>query len=283
MMSGQPEGHKLSAATYAAGNDFAKAALWTEGGLTSYGLKLIAMITMTIDHMALLWLRIYANSFGTAVYIGFDNGWDTLYTNMRGIGRLAFPIYGFLLVEGFHHTRSVKKYIGRLFILAIISEIPFDFMVSTMFVDMMHCNVMWTLLIALIAMAGVDFCSRHLNGSPIDFLWRIAMAVIYLAAVVVGYWCHVDYRKGGVACILLIYALYGSSRKEHAIAVFAGALILACTSARIELCSLIACIPVYFYKGERGNAGPVAKRVCNWYYPLHIFVLDLVAYLGVLF
>lgn len=90
-------------------------------GLSQEGLKLIACVTMLIDHIgATLVMQLLRNA---NAYI--PELW-TLYCTMRVIGRVAFPIYSFLLVEGFHHTRDVKKYVGRLGIGMLLSEIPFD-------------------------------------------------------------------------------------------------------------------------------------------------------------
>ena len=83
-------------------------------GLTSSDLKWIAIISMLVDHFA---VAIYANMA--------DYQFD-IYRVMRGIGRIAFPIYCFLLVEGFCHTHDVKRYISRCFLFAVISEVPFD-------------------------------------------------------------------------------------------------------------------------------------------------------------
>ena len=80
------------------------------GELTGTQLKVIALVTMIIDHIGVVLLE--PNS--------------VVYWVARSIGRLAFPIYCFLLVEGFIHTRNVKKYLGRLLLFAVISEIPFD-------------------------------------------------------------------------------------------------------------------------------------------------------------
>lgn len=249
-------------------------------GLSGFGLKLIAMITMPLDHMAVLWLSLYANSLGQVLYFDFNTGLDSLYTIMRGIGRLAFPIYAFLLVEGFFHTSSLKRCALRLFALALVSEIPFNFLVSTMFIDWYHNNVMWTLFIGLLAMALVDYCRRRASYGGFDILWRIGSVLASCGAIGIGYICHVDYRLGGVGCILLMYILFGSSRKSHLLSFAAGTAFLACTSSAIELVAFGALIPVYFYNAKRGSMGAVATRICSWYYPLHIALLDLAVLLA---
>lgn len=75
-------------------------------------LKIIAMLSMLIDHIA-------------AVLVD-SRAYPELYGAMREIGRLAFPVFCFLIVEGYFNTKNVKKYVGRLLIFGVISEIPFD-------------------------------------------------------------------------------------------------------------------------------------------------------------
>ena len=106
------------------------------GWLSSSGLHIVAMILMLIDHM------------GYALYPDL--------VVLRWIGRLAFPIFAFMIAEGARRTRSRKRYMLRLFILAIISEVPFNLMVSHSVNDIKHQNVIWTLLLGLILIDKLD-------------------------------------------------------------------------------------------------------------------------------
>ena len=94
---------------------------------TSFSLHCMAMVFMLCDH---LW--------GTIVP---GNDWLTC------IGRLAFPIFAFLIVEGYFHTGNLKRYTLRLLIFAVISEIPFNLMAGSRFVYPIHQNVLWTFLL----------------------------------------------------------------------------------------------------------------------------------------
>ncbi len=246
-------------------------------GLTGYELKLIAMVTMTIDHIAVLWLGLYANSQGTYVSLSVDNRLDTIYTIMRGVGRLAFPLYAFLLVEGFYHSRSIKKYAFRLFALALVSEVPFNFLVSTMWIDPFHGNVMWTLLLGLLTMSVMDWLYKR---PAINFwLQKVLIGLVALAAMVLANIFRVDYREGGVLCILLIYALYGRPAGGRLLATAVGIAFLVYLSSAIEAVAFFSLVPIYFYNGTRGNASPVMKKISGIYYPLHMIIIDAVALL----
>ena len=126
---------------------------------TSFFLHVLAMVLMLCDHM---WASIIPG-----------NDW------LNGIGRLAFPIFAFLLVEGYFHTRSVKKYALRLLIFAMISEIPFNLVVSSRVFYPFHQNIMWTLLLAL----GLMHWNERVKISGKEWK-RIAVAV---ASILLGY------------------------------------------------------------------------------------------------
>ena len=95
-------------------------------GLSGGAFKMIAIITMFIDHLGATVLRAIVRLPSVSSVPESQKMWLAIYNLSRDIGRLAFPIFCFLIVEGFLHTRNVKKYAGRLFLFALISEIPFD-------------------------------------------------------------------------------------------------------------------------------------------------------------
>ena len=126
-------------------------------GITSFGLHVLAMAFMLLDH---LWAMILT-----------DQHW------MTNVGRLAFPIFAFLIAEGYFRTRNVKKSMGRLFVFALISEIPFNLMTGGGWVYPYHQNVLWTFLIAILCMIGIDKTKSSRN---------IAVKVILILLIVLG-------------------------------------------------------------------------------------------------
>ena len=101
------------------------------GGISSFTLHILAMALMLCDH---LWATLFP-----------AQEWLTC------IGRIAFPIFAFMIAEGYFHTSNVKKYIARLLIFAIVSEVPFDLLYGSTVIYPFHQNVLWTFLIALLA------------------------------------------------------------------------------------------------------------------------------------
>ena len=97
--------------------------------ISSCGLHILAMVLMFCDH---LWATVVPG-----------NDWLT------DIGRLAFPIFAFMTVEGYFHTRNLKKYVLRLFVFALISEIPFNLMLGSRIFYPIHQNVLWTFLLGI--------------------------------------------------------------------------------------------------------------------------------------
>ena len=160
-------------------------------GISGSTLKMIAIVTMLIDHIgaAVLARLLMVNGLGELDQTNTDaimqwlsaNGalyW--MYTVMRMIGRVAFPIFCFLLVEGFLHTHDVKKYAMRLGLFALISEIPFDLAFSSKILEFNYQNVFFTLFIGLLTMIAYRAVEEKEE-------WNQALKVIlYILIVAAG-------------------------------------------------------------------------------------------------
>lgn len=141
-----------------------------KAGISGSTLKLIAIGIMMIDHIAAV---IVIRMLYSAAFYDHIQELYHVYTIMRIIGRLAFPIFCFLLVEGLLHTRSAAKYAIRMAIFALVSEIPFDLALYNRPFCFEHQNVFFTLLIGLLVLIGF----RFIEGLKEDKKWLILIAV----------------------------------------------------------------------------------------------------------
>lgn len=142
----------------------------TFDGLDGTKLKIIAMLSMLIDHMgASLILDIPSSHIANSpMYI--------LYWLMRLSGRLAFPIYAFLLVEGISHTKSKPRYVLRMLIFAILSEFPYDLLFNGTLIEWEDQNVIVTLLIATLVLWGYTY-TRETGYKKLP---QLAVKIVYL-------------------------------------------------------------------------------------------------------
>ena len=225
----------------------------TRRGLSGTALKGIACVTMLIDHVGASCLE---NGFLSAP--AAPAGLAALDLVLRLIGRLAFPIFCFLLVEGFVHTHDVKKYIGRLLLFGLVSEVPFDLAFFRTPFDPSAQNVYWTLALGVLAMAGLKRFEKE-NGLPgwQGLVWAGGCAALALAA-------STDYNAIGVLIICALY-LTRADRKRQCIV---GAVLF-----MFELTAPLAFVLVWFYNGQRGACSPLQKKAFYWFYPVHIALL----------
>ena len=159
-------------------------------GISGSTLKMIAIVTMLIDHIgaAVLARLLMVNGLGELNQTNTDaimqwlsaNGalyWT--YTIMRMIGRVAFPIFCFLLVEGFLHTHDVKKYAMRLGLFALLSEIPFDLAFSSKILEFNYQNVFFTLFIGLLTMIAYRAVEEKEEWGQ---AWKVILYILIVAA-----------------------------------------------------------------------------------------------------
>lgn len=234
------------------------------------GLKLTASLTMLIDHIgAVIVYSLYLSAWNARDYIQ-TNRMAELYQTMRIIGRIAFPIYCFLLVEGFHHTRNVRKYITRLAIGMLLSEIPFDLCISG-YIDWTSSSVMVTLLLGCLMM----LCMKQVNG-----IWKAAMAVPFvLLAELLG----TDYAGHGIALIAMLALTKGLPREKlwrtagfvvflwFGVTVQVGPL-----EIPMELFGLIGLIPMFLYDGRKLTHSKWVQWAFYLFYPVHLLILWLI-------
>ena len=226
-------------------------------GISGAVLKWIAVITMLIDHFAASFLNHYIS-----VTDSFDAVYP-LYTTCRYIGRIAFPIYIFLLIEGYQKTRNVKKYLGRLFLFALISEIPFDLAFSYRLFDASSQNVFFTLFFGLFALYLMDLVQIKCKEKP-ALVFPLRLFIIFVFLLLADLF-RTDYSYVGVLAILVMYEL----RHKPALQMIAGCLTL-CLSSLTELYALIGVLPVCFYNHERGRQ---MKYFFYLFYPVHLLML----------
>lgn len=232
-------------------------------GLSGTALKTIACVTMLIDHIGASCIE--AGILTPGLDIGTLSQ-DTLSAYplyrldmvLRFTGRLAFPLFCFLLVEGFVHTHNIKGYLGRLVLFGLVSEVPFDLAFSRTPFYPGAQNVYWTLALGVLAMAGLKRFEKE-NGLPgwQGFVWAGGCAVLALAA-------NTDYHAIGVLIICTLY-LTRADRKRQCIA---GAVLFL-----FELTAPLAFALVWFYNGKRGHCGKALQKGFYWFYPVHLLVL----------
>lgn len=205
-------------------------------GLSGSALKIIALVSMTVDHIAY-----YLMVHGTLQY-----------DLMRTVGRMAFPIFAFLLVEGYVHTRSVRKYALKLFVFALVSDIPWWLLNH----DNTH-NVFFTLLLGLVAMEGM----KKIDNKPL--LWCVLMTVVCGVAT----WLHVDYEYSGILLICAFYIFRANDLTKSLLAT-----LFMYQYGVIGLWLGLAVL--HCYNGERGFIkGQYVKYLFYIYYPLHLSMI----------
>ena len=202
--------------------------------------------------------RSFRGSFFYCFYI-FLCGNGLLYQVMRGIGRTAFPIFCFVLVEGLYHTHDVKRYLLRLFAFALVSEIPFDLALSDRILEFGAQNVFFTLFLGLLATALIK-CVMEKQGW--DMPLKLSLSVLIgIAAIWAAYFLKTDYSGMGILLILIFY-------------VFRSDRVRACIVGYISMMWECLCFPaficIYFYNGKKGNGN---KWFFYLFYPVHLLLL----------
>ena len=137
-----------------------------------------------------------------------DHLWATLFPAQEWLtcaGRLAFPIFAFMTVEGYFYTHNLKKYISRLFLFALLSEIPFDLMYGGTWFYPVHQNVIWTLMMGLVGIHLMETVRKKKS----TFVYILVSAIVVILGGLLGTLSMVDYYGIGVLTVFIFYFFRG--------------------------------------------------------------------------
>ena len=234
--------------------------------LSAAALHIIAMVLMLMDHL-----------------------WATLLPAQEWLtcaGRVAFPIFAFMAVEGYFHTHSFKKYALRMLIFAIISEVPFDMMYGGTWFYPVHQNVIWTLLLGLLGIHLME----NVRKKQKPWAYVLVSAAVIIAGTILGIICMVDYYSVGILTVFVFYFFRGSKWWYLLGQIAAlywlnvemlGGLMypIQIFGMDFEICqqgfALFALLPIWLYRGRQGYHSKTFQYICYAFYPVHMLILAL--------
>ena len=237
------------------------------GGLTSNMLRILAMAFMICDH---LWAKVVPG-----------NDWMTY------VGRLTFPIFAFMISEGFIHTSNLKKYIFRLLGFALVSEIPFNLFYGGNWFYPYHQNVMFTLLFGLLAIMLIDKAKKNRDAKTI--VKTVFLLILLGIASFIGF---VDYGFWGFLTVIMFYLFrnFPFAWVAQLIAMLLMNLILfEGQTIPVEIFgytkefatqgfAVLALIPIWLYGGKKGKSSKFMQYGFYAFYPVHMIIIYLAVY-----
>ena len=212
--------------------------------MSSFLLKIVAIFTMTLDH---------------AGFILFNNNFI-----LRALGRIAMPIFAFQIGLGFKKTRSKLKYIFRLFLTALISQIPYSLMLRAGNVSSFSLNICFTFTFALLALYFIDL------GKTNKIFYPVSLFLILLSGFI-----PMDYDIYAVLLVLMFY-FYHEKKLIYTLGMALIAISYYFTQNNfIQLYMLLALPFFYLFNGKKGKN---LKYVFYVFYPLHMLIISLIHY-----
>ncbi len=248
-------------------------------GISGSTLKIIAMVAMLIDHFGavvlgrMLWRSGYAIAANSSAYelMEWLNGNMSLYltyTILRFIGRIAFPIFIFLMVEGFERSSNRWKYLARMAVFALISEVPFDLALASTPWNPSYQSVYFTLGLGLLTMILYDKLEQWMNSKvgKKRTAWNVITAIILTAVFyLLAELLCTDYGGIGIICIMVVF-LFRRNKLHQTIA--------GCIAFVWEVTAPLAFLLTWFYNGKRGLK---LKYVFYLFYPVHLLLLYIIS------
>lgn len=244
--------------------------------MTTFCLKIIAIIAMSIDHAAAMIGQMGLMTIFPS--LSLNTSYHMIHI-MRGIGRIAFPLFAFMIAEGARKTRSMPKYIGRLGLFALISE-PFFYYSHSLktptfggFIENLSGlnfgNVFFTLTLAAIAIYAYQLLERKKSKYLL-----LQFAPIFLTILFIGGYIGCDYGMAGILLIVTLYLTKSKRQKSFVILIWSVCLYVVGQVSLYNvvncLCSAASCVLIWNYNGKRG-------RPLKWsfyiYYPAHLLAI----------
>lgn len=238
-------------------------------GISSFALHLLAMALMLCDH---LWASV----------VPIDA--------LTWLGRIAFPIFAFMIAEGYRHTKNLKKYLLRLLGCALIAEIPFNLFYSGRWLYPFHQNVLWTFLLSLLCIHAIE----RVRQRGTWWLTLLTAIGVSLGGYLLGFLTMIDYYGYGVLTVIGFYLLRG--RRWYCLlgqtvilwwinCELMGGLTVPITLAGHALeipqqgMALWAMVPILLYNGKRGPHNRLIQYSFYLFYPLHLLLLVILSHL----
>lgn len=225
------------------------------------------------------------------IFMLFDHTWASIFPSqvwMTCLGRIAFPIFAFLIVEGYFYTHSLKNYLLRLFAFAAISEVPFDYMYGGIPFYPYHQNVLWTFILGLF---GIWLIEQIRKRGKLVLTILLSILIVIITSLIALLFM-LDYYETGILMIFTFYFLRGRKWWNYV-----GQFIIM-YYINMELMggfyypvtifghyfeilrqgfALLALIPIWLYQGKLGYHKKWFKYFCYSFYPLHTAVLAIIA------
>lgn len=223
--------------------------------LNKLTLQIFAMVVMVVDHVGV--------SLLPEVRL------------LRCIGRLAFPIFAYFIAEGYARTHHFKKYLLRMVIFAVLSEIPFDLMSSGRIWMGFMQNVLWTFCIALLCLRWLDTLRQRHGGT---LLWAAGVMLVSAVGFAAGELLFTDYGGWGVLLVIgfsLCRELPGYYRCGGELACMVIFAVIAIGG--IECLALLSLPLLWLYNGKPGCRSKAVQYICYAFYPVHLLILGMLS------
>lgn len=223
-----------------------------EGILSSNQLKVIALIAMTLDHL------------GVQIFC------DVLF--FRIIGRIAFPIFAYMIAEGCKFTRNRRRYLLNILSIAFLCQIVYFIFLKSLYQCIFVTFTLSVMGIYIIEYANEKKDNKH-SVLAVGYIFLIYFAAEIVPGIFKNTDFYIDYGFFGICLPMLIY--FANNRTKKLFMLTAGLILVALKFGGIQWFSLVSIIPMALYNGKRGKMN--MKYLFYIYYPLHLVVIYLIS------